>query len=197
MASCRSAASQNATPTRSKTGSLSKLTGGGLVGFPSLSISGFVTITSGPSKTCKFSLATKGLSIDNKNPRRVKVQGSLLLLRRFFSAFDKCCLLCWRSRGKPRDEGYADWNKKEKQKTAKKKHWKQLMFDVASYLNLQVSTASWPMFCLFCKPTHNMNINYIPLTMQLWFFSNLQRSSLNCHISAVTWSVWHSKIPPL
>ena len=149
MASCRSAASQNATPTRSNAVSLSKLTGSGLVGVGvgvgfvmSLSISGLVTITSGPSRTFKFSLATKGLSMDNKNPSRVKVQGSLPVdLRRFLSAFDKCCLLCSRSRGKPGDEGcwMADWNKTKKNRKWKKmvekqthKHCIQLMFDVAS-----------------------------------------------------------------
>ena len=104
MGSLLSAASQNAAPTRSRTGSTGSvppcswslwLTSGSLK-----MDAGSTTITSGPSSSSFRSMLATWLSMERRNPSSVKVQGSLVELLRFPTAFTKCCLLFTTARGK-------------------------------------------------------------------------------------------------
>ena len=103
MGSFRSAASQNAAPTRSMTGNAppGSLILSRLIECSCKMDAGLLTMTSGPSNTFRLMLATCWLSVERRTPSRVKVHGSLVELLRFLSAFARCCLLLSMSRGKP------------------------------------------------------------------------------------------------
>ena len=105
MGSLLSAASQNAAPTRSRTGSTGSvppcswslwLTSG------SIKLdAGSTTTTSGPSRSSFRSMLATWLSMERRNPSSVKVQGSLVEFLRFPTAFTKRCVLFTTARGKP------------------------------------------------------------------------------------------------